>query len=629
MTDEIEDHHLAEEMYVNPYLQLKHSQPRFKCPYGCNKLIASRTIDYHKNNGCGRRHNDTIAHPELKKRFYCCGSCLAEFVTRNEFHDHLRLEHDVHPEIHNMSFPDRQTFDRFKFWLEAEGGAHFRHKSGAKRRARGKGIFLACNRSGNVGEKTTGSERTGPFRLGFTCTAYIHATEHHDGRVTAEFCGDHYGHDARMRLPNVIKYIIAQKQMDQCTPMEIIGYLRHHFLNYSGENIYAQRICFVDTDELKSILVSCTKKWVRTNIPTTVELWEEELLEKVGIETSLVPRRFSESRRPTTSEIAIQENWPRPRVFLAKTRREDGVLVPFDMAPGDSQSGHQDEYGQEEEEEEMVDEPYMSIEMGEYEVDGYVQETQMVVGEEEVSEVVVTQEYQSHQDIMSKGNDLIDEGEVDVEVGNEVVVTSVSSNDRIIDDKSCVDERVVLSSPNNEIVIVDGDVEEEIDEHIHHHHHHHHAHHRQQHQLQHEHQHDDSDQPGTSNVVERYIEANKANTLEQVMEEIEAFKITVLKRAENTSPANLKSLLIRFQTLHSSIMEKDQLEPVNNSLTVFPNRSKFFYRPGKGLEKNEPEYLQRGTGDISLQPIEDEISDDEELMAGNASVMQYNVGIWS
>ena len=38
-----------------------------------------------------------------------------------------------------------------------------------------------------------------------------------------------------------------------------------------------------------------------------------------------------------------------------------------------------------------------------------------------------------------------DEGEVDVEVGNEVVVTSVSSNDRIIDDKSCVDERVVLS----------------------------------------------------------------------------------------------------------------------------------------------------------------------------------------
>lgn len=75
------------------------------------------------------------------------------------------------------------AYQRFLRWVESEGGAHFRHKSGSKRRGRGKGIFMACNRSGFVSSEKTAPppDRTGPFRLGFTCTAYIHATEHNDG----------------------------------------------------------------------------------------------------------------------------------------------------------------------------------------------------------------------------------------------------------------------------------------------------------------------------------------------------------------------------------------------------------------------------------------------------------------
>lgn len=48
--------------------------------------------------------------------------------------------------VHNLEFENKHMFNRFVRWLEAEGGAHFRHKSGAKKRASGKGIFMACNR---------------------------------------------------------------------------------------------------------------------------------------------------------------------------------------------------------------------------------------------------------------------------------------------------------------------------------------------------------------------------------------------------------------------------------------------------------------------------------------------------
>ncbi|UMM34512.1 hypothetical protein L5515_007557 [Caenorhabditis briggsae] len=625
MAEEMEHHHLADEMYVDTYLDIKHQQqqPRYPCPYGCNKMIAARTIDYHKNNGCGRRHNETLNHPELKKTFYCCGACYAEFITRPDFFEHLRLEHEVDPEIHNMEFPDRATFDRFKNWLECEGGAHYRHKSGAKRRARGKGIFLACNRSGNVGsDKTSLPERTGPYRLGFSCTAFIHATEHEAGHVTAEVCGDHYGHDARMRIPNVIKYIIAQKQMEGIPNMDIIGFLRHHFMDIANENIYADRIIMIDQEELKSINVGSTRKWIKDGIPRHVEIWEEELLERVGIvwpPSNLGLPQYIANRKPTTAELAIQENWPRPRVFTPKNQRGEGILLPFSIPV--AQPTNADVYGQEEE---MTEERYMEMEMREYEVDGYVQEGQMIVEEEEGCRVVVTEPYQRQQSIMNKGNELLEEGEGEVEVDNEVVVTTIDPNNETIDDQKAGVEDHQIASPNNEIVIVDGDVDD-LDEGLHHHHHSH-LQHQHQHRLSHEEDLEDSDQqgPSTEHVGPRFIEASKASTLEQLMEEIESFKITVLKRAENTSTDNLKSLLIRFQTLHNSIMEKEI--PENPSTTIFPSRNKYLYRPGKGLEKAE-DFSQRGN--ITLQPIEDDISDDDQLMGSGDTGMNYNRGIWS
>ncbi|PIO76219.1 hypothetical protein TELCIR_01698 [Teladorsagia circumcincta] len=175
---------------------------RNRCPYGCGKLIALRTIDYHRTNG------------------------------------------------------------RFVRWLELKGGAHFRHKSGSKRRQRGKGIFMACN-----------------------------------SRVSIEMCGDHYGHDIRMRLPPIIKSIIAQRQMEGESSADIIDYLR--------------------------------RRWEVEGIPTTCEIWEEELLDMVGIVREGVPR-VRPLNEKTTEEIAVQQNWPRPIVFTAKVRMKNGEFVPHE-----------------------------------------------------------------------------------------------------------------------------------------------------------------------------------------------------------------------------------------------------------------------------------------------------------
>ncbi|CAJ0591051.1 unnamed protein product [Cylicocyclus nassatus] len=360
---QLEDIGAFEEVDVGHYLVNVKNEPdptpprrhptagiRSRCPYGCGKMIALRTIDYHRTNGCrpGQSKDETFGDTS-KKRYYCCGVCFMEFVTRTAFHEHLSIEHDVHPEINELVFDNIDDFKRFVRWLELKGGAHFRHKSGSKRRQRGRGIFMACNRSGFVNSNSaTGSERdrVGPYRMGHTCTAYIHGTQHADGRVSIEMCGDHYGHDVRMRLPPIIKSIIAQKQMEGESSADIIAYLRQHFLPYAADNIYAQRACLVDHEELRTISVTATKKWEAEGIPTTCEIWEEELLDLVGIVREGVPR-VRELHEKTTEEIAIEENWPKPQVFTAKVRLKTGEFVPVDSLSDAERMGREVQYQEE------------------------------------------------------------------------------------------------------------------------------------------------------------------------------------------------------------------------------------------------------------------------------------------
>ncbi|KAJ1373480.1 hypothetical protein KIN20_035889 [Parelaphostrongylus tenuis] len=290
---------------------------RNRCPYGCGKMIALRTIDYHRTNGCrpGNSKDETFGDTSKK-------NIIA-----------VVIEHDIHPQIHQLTFSTVEEFKRFLHWLELKGGAHFRHKSGSKRRQYGKGIFMACNRSGFVNSSSaTGSERDriGPYRVGHTCTAYIHGIQHADGRVSIEMCGDHYGHDVRMRLPPIIKSIIAQRQMEGESNADIIDYLRQHFLPYANENVYAQRACLVDHEELRSISATSTKKWEIEGIPTTCEIWEEELLDMVGIVREGVPR-IRPLDEKTTEEIAEQQNWPRPNIFAPKVRLKTGEFVSYEM----------------------------------------------------------------------------------------------------------------------------------------------------------------------------------------------------------------------------------------------------------------------------------------------------------
>uniref|UniRef100_A0A1I7XM20 SET domain-containing protein n=1 Tax=Heterorhabditis bacteriophora TaxID=37862 RepID=A0A1I7XM20_HETBA len=249
--------------------------PRNRCPYGCGKMIAARTIDYHRTNGC-RPNQEEPFGLNLNIIFLNVSILIFLTITRETTFMHYRS-----------------------------------------------GFVNSNSVSGDPAR-----DRTGPFRIGYTCTAYIHGTHHADG-VTIEMCGDHYGHDARMRLPQVVKYIIAQKQMEGEHNVDIVDYLRRHFMPFVMENIYAQRICLVDLEELRTLSVTSTKKWELLGIPSDCEIWEEELLDRAGIVREGVPR-LRQLHEKTTQQIAEEENWPRPRVFTAKIRLPNGEFAPIE-----------------------------------------------------------------------------------------------------------------------------------------------------------------------------------------------------------------------------------------------------------------------------------------------------------
>ncbi|KHJ87481.1 hypothetical protein OESDEN_12745 [Oesophagostomum dentatum] len=156
-------------------------------------------------------------------------------------------------------------------------------------------------------------------------------------------CGDHYGHDVRMRLPPIVKSLIAQRQMEGESNADIIDYLRQHFLPFAADNIYAQRACLVDNEELRTINITATKKWEVEGIPTTCEIWEEELLDLVGIVREGVPR-VRQLHEKTTEEIAIEQNWPKPQVFTAKVRLKTGEFVPVEALTEAERVNRDEEY---------------------------------------------------------------------------------------------------------------------------------------------------------------------------------------------------------------------------------------------------------------------------------------------
>ncbi|GMR56676.1 hypothetical protein PMAYCL1PPCAC_26871, partial [Pristionchus mayeri] len=306
------------------------------CPFGCGKLLAPRTIDYHRLNGCRGKQEDAFADLS-RKRSFTCGACYEEFVTREAFFSHLTHEHAVEATIRTEVFPDQTTFERFRYWLEAQGGAHFRQKSGAKNRPTGKGIFMMCNRSGLVHTTAATGEpdkdKLGSYRVGYTCTAFINGTIYPDGHVSVRYCGDHYGHDARVRIPQSVKNLIMHMQGEGKSNGAIIRFLQDRFIPLGHSSIHAQRAAYVDLEELRSITPMLRKL---SHIPyEKEEEWEQELLESAGI-----ARRWGPPYPPRqidwlpTRELAKQLNWPHPFVFKAKIRNSSGEWMTFDEERG-------------------------------------------------------------------------------------------------------------------------------------------------------------------------------------------------------------------------------------------------------------------------------------------------------
>ncbi|CAJ0577238.1 unnamed protein product, partial [Mesorhabditis spiculigera] len=304
------------------------------CPYGCGRLVAPRTVEIHRTQGCRGLHEEPFGEAD-RRRNYLCGVCCMEFHTRRGFMDHMNDEHDVAARIHVLDFPNREMFERFFHWLEVQGGANFRTRSGAKKQLTGKrAMMFRCNRTGFVESQSAAErrnkEKLGPVRCGYTCTAYVQVTFHEEGHCTATFCGDHYGHDARLRVPIAIKHLIGRYVFDQDMNFgDIVRLLHYKFSPLCHENVLAQRICMIDNDEIRTIVLALKKQVEHgTPLPETEEVWDEELLDKAQIERPWITARNLAPNDKTTDELAREYDWPVPSMFVAKQKAADGEYRP-------------------------------------------------------------------------------------------------------------------------------------------------------------------------------------------------------------------------------------------------------------------------------------------------------------
>ncbi|KAF8383026.1 hypothetical protein PRIPAC_72168, partial [Pristionchus pacificus] len=475
------------------------------CPFGCNKLLAPRTIDFHRLNGCRGKQEDAFADLS-RKRSFTCGVCCEEFVTREAFFLHLTAEHAVEATIRSEVFPSEYSFQRFRYWLEAQGGAHFRQKSGAKNRPSGKGIFMMCNRSGLVHTTAATGEpdkdKLGSYRMGFTCTAFINGTIYPDGHVAIRYCGDHYGHDARVRMPQSVKNLIMHMQGQGTSNSMIIRYLQDRFVPFGLTSIHAQRAAYVDLEEMRAITPMLRKL---PGIPyAKEEEWEQEFLETAGISRDWGP---AYPPRPADwlpiKEYAEKMNWPPPHVFKAKVRNAAGEWLIFD-----------DERQQ-----------FVLEAMPRLKDDPFLDELDMVremrddgVGEEEEAD----------------GGEEHEEEEVEVDVeemrskGEERARPSTSAHSSPVRKKQRVDERREEERMEEE---EEGEMEEE-DTVVNGHHHHPHHHHEQQ--------------PRASSSASAFLASS-------IIAELEMLRALVKGEAQFLSEVELEACLKQARSLRRSL----------------------------------------------------------------------------
>ncbi|CAJ0946691.1 unnamed protein product, partial [Mesorhabditis belari] len=335
------------------------------CPYGCQRLVAPRTIEIHRTQGCRGLHEEPFGEAD-RRRNYLCGVCCMEFHTRRGFMDHMNDEHDVAARIHVLDFPNREMFERFFHWLEVQGGANFRTRSGAKRQLTGKrAMMFRCNRTGYVESQSAAErrnrEKLGPVRCGYSCTAYVQVTFHEEGHCTATFCGDHYGHDARLRVPLGVKHLIGRYVFDQDMNFgDIVRLLHYKFAPLCTENVLAQRIRMIDNDEIRTIVLALKRQIENgTPLPEAEDIWDEELLDKAQIDRPWITQRNLRPGDKTTEELARELDWPVPSVFVAKQKSADGEYRPVvHMLLGKEQRGD----GEDAEDDEDSDHRIVSVE---------------------------------------------------------------------------------------------------------------------------------------------------------------------------------------------------------------------------------------------------------------------------
>ncbi|XP_033113503.1 uncharacterized protein LOC117114075 isoform X2 [Anneissia japonica] len=165
----------------------------------CEKCEEQNSSIEHKNNSDESvdLFRDTYVRYLEQQKIHCV-KCNFKGRRLDQLKDHVKECHSIEADIIMLDFDNEFDFHFWKGEQEKKTMSLYVQNTSAKTIGANKHIYFYCNRSGYVRDiegrkrrkRSKGDQKTNTY-----CTAYVKAIINKEGRVKAEFCPTHFGHE--------------------------------------------------------------------------------------------------------------------------------------------------------------------------------------------------------------------------------------------------------------------------------------------------------------------------------------------------------------------------------------------------------------------------------------------------
>jgi len=194
--------------------------------YICDKIFSANS---NLNRHLRRIHKENVQSPYNNVK---CALCDCACPSSAMYITHLEDDHEVKIEIENRTFPDRQTFDEWKYGVEDATMSQFIKSRGEKRTKDINKTYFSCNRSGYYVSKARTQKalkKQGSRKINGRCPASMNVTMKPDLSYEVRFIKTHVGHDFSLKhldLSEKDRDLIVQKLSEGVTKKDIIKHIR-------------------------------------------------------------------------------------------------------------------------------------------------------------------------------------------------------------------------------------------------------------------------------------------------------------------------------------------------------------------------------------------------------------------